>query len=581
MSTEHILKDISSVRRFVDGRKALSGAVDPGMLSNFASSLIRMINTATVFGKMEAASIQDALADSPYGEDGTARLLKAIDARVAAASAASDAKPGPAKKPQGQGTEPKQFLKTWWHYFTAEDWLVFNDPKKSFNSKMTQAVERANSVGCINCHEQSFKWLLAFLLLVHYDELPTYRQIFDKLHDLKACALAERKPYAHEMLVEFPEDPSELPRSVWNFAYSASPPTKVTMQGVNTVSEHIPLRGNSKLLKGKKLTPGLDSADLAHVKTEHSSEAASRPVQASPAPMLAKQEHTDLEALVGADIATPAEQALLAEFQRKLQLLRAAGQPAVATSPEASHAAASPPVGTIALRRGPDGVMQLTRPIRRSDAACAVKEEGDPPKVDTDVPDIKVDDLDPYSRAAVEALTKRKADKEAKKAAEKAAKKEATAKAKATAKATCKTAAKAEGGVESAPEPKKRGRPCKKEHGSDTAATKRKKPPAAAAGVPMKKAKSVKKPKAEIIEVPKTEILKRMPKLPADGSNPPPVHYNGGVIYTSRSVKRFRALRARGDKYSEQGAAWSAPSTMASAWKTVVHGIDSYKRGKV
>ena len=69
-------------------------------------------------------------------------------------------------------------------------------------------------------------------------------------------------------------------------------------------------------------------------------------------------------------------------------------------------------------------------------------------------------------------------------------------------------------------------------------------------------------------------IKKSMPKLPKDGSNPPAVHYNNGVTYTSRAQKKFRALTTRGDTYSEKGAPWGDNKPTAAAWEKVVKAVD-------
>ena len=62
-----------------------------------------------------------------------------------------------------------------------------------------------------------------------------------------------------------------------------------------------------------------------------------------------------------------------------------------------------------------------------------------------------------------------------------------------------------------------------------------------------------------IVEVDKKSIQAAMPKLPSDGSNPAPVKYNGGVIYTSIKSSTFRPLTTRGDKYSEKSMVkWKA-----------------------
>ena len=94
--------------------------------------------------------------------------------------------------------------------------------------------------------------------------------------------------------------------------------------------------------------------------------------------------------------------------------------------------------------------------------------------------------------------------------------------------------------------------------------------------VKVKKEGSKKTPKVkpEIVEVARKMIKKSMPKLPKDGSNPPAVHYNHGVIYTSRNQKKFRALTTRGDVYTEKSAAWGSKKPTAVAWEKAYKAID-------
>ena len=68
----------------------------------------------------------------------------------------------------------------------------------------------------------------------------------------------------------------------------------------------------------------------------------------------------------------------------------------------------------------------------------------------------------------------------------------------------------------------------------------------------------------------------KMPALPKDGSNPAAVHYKGGVIYTSRKARSFRALTIRHDKYSEKNRSWGSDKPSGSAWKAVVDAIDEH-----
>jgi hypothetical protein len=88
------------------------------------------------------------------------------------------------------------------------------------------------------------------------------------------------------------------------------------------------------------------------------------------------------------------------------------------------------------------------------------------------------------------------------------------------------------------------------------------------------KAAPAKKVKTEPTGVPKSKILRSMPSMPSDGSNPAPVLYKKGVIYTSRHTKRFRALSMRGDNYSESSRTWGSPKPSQTAWAACVKSID-------
>ncbi len=69
-----------------------------------------------------------------------------------------------------------------------------------------------------------------------------------------------------------------------------------------------------------------------------------------------------------------------------------------------------------------------------------------------------------------------------------------------------------------------------------------------------------------------------MPRLPSDGSNPKPVKYWGGVIYTVRRTRQFRALRKRGDSYSESSSAWGGEKPSKDAWQKCVKAIESERK---
>ena len=75
--------------------------------------------------------------------------------------------------------------------------------------------------------------------------------------------------------------------------------------------------------------------------------------------------------------------------------------------------------------------------------------------------------------------------------------------------------------------------------------------PAASDGAASKKTRSVE-------DYPKK--LPNMPKLPSDGSNPAPVQYWVALSTRQETPKRFRALKIRGDAYTEASASWGGDS---------------------
>ena len=94
-----------------------------------------------------------------------------------------------------------------------------------------------------------------------------------------------------------------------------------------------------------------------------------------------------------------------------------------------------------------------------------------------------------------------------------------------------------------------------------------------AAGVKVEPKTKVRK--LEPVEASAGTIMKSMPKRVTPAKKVAPVVYNGGIIYTSFAKRNFRALRIRGDNYSEQSARWKADQPTAVAWKTVVKSIDA------
>ena len=565
----HITREINNCCAFVRARANIANAATTEhMVVGFVDGIIKQINATASFGTHEGKSVIDSLKDTPFGEVGMARIISAVDAKL---------KASPHKSEGANSTvgAAGQYLKCWWAVMTASDWAFLDDPKKPWSAKMAKVVERGNSIGCTHPSEQCLKWMMALLLVVHYDELPSYRTIYDKLQELKQTVTAERKPWAFQCIMEFPDDPHTLPEDIFNSAYGAEPPVKRDFVGINAVAESVPLRGNSRLLKGKASRSEVAATAWREIKdTPHKTRDDTVPIQLCDRPSLDRDNiQIKLQASEGGSPTRTAEMlheeaVLRAEYEMKLAQLRhkhSLPQPSNHPANSPTQAAASPePSHGIKLNRDDDGIMKLT-PRTYVPVAPAESTVSPMPKGGLDTP--CEDDLDDHSKAAIKAMACKNVTKKveaAAKAVAKRAEKKAAAAALAIDGSTLKRPAAA-------------GAP-----GSSAKAMKSSPVPASsdkATKAPVAKAegKVLHLKKAPVLAATKIAAIKVMPTtLPSDGSNPAPVHYKTGVIYTSRKQGCFRSLKIRGDNWTGFSAAWGkgkAPSK--AAWEKAVDAIDS------
>ena len=373
------------------------------------------------------------------------------------------------------------------------------------------------------------------LLLCHYDDLPDAQLLYDKLQDMKRTWLAETKDFFLERIDAYPEDPQSLPKKIFAEAYSADdPPITMAMAGINRVAECIPLRSNSKLLKGKGV--GKDHRDCQRVfaACKVDADEPKHAVVREPAPSGAQ--------LVKAD--DNDEDVLRLKYELKLAKLRASkgiamAEPAKAEAQALDSAIESHPQnGTLALQRNNDGSLRLS-----PRATVAARDKLVPVKAENDVPDsdtrealdsklqnnggatklepgaenpITVADLDPYAQSAISALTARKAKGR---------------------KRQCEAPK-----LDLPPKKERCGGKAKKEGGVATNA---------------KKVSGKAKRDPDIKIVKPSQIMAAMPKSENHRkNNPPPVFHKQGVIYTSVKSKRFQALPDRSGASSKRMASW-------------------------
>ena len=521
---EHIIQEIKSVQSLLASRAACGSQPNACLVTQFAEALIAIINNTKIMTIQDVQPVIAALKDGPYGKYGNDKILAAIDAKLAQLAGPKHAKDNSAG----------QSLKEVWNYLTPDDWAFITDKAKFISAKMCRVVERVHSIGCVAPSESTYKWMLAVILLSHYDEMPAPSLIYAKLLELKQVAGAEKKSYALQQLNSFPAKPTDMPPDIYALAYPDAHPVAREMHGIHAVADRIPLRKNSKLLTDKKQAAASEAC-FAKVKSEVASKdpAVKQELGVGNPSTAVKQE---AEVAAGFDKTVPMptddhEEHLLVEYKSGIWKHRAEK-----TGVLLSHAPAVVPavvaptaVPAMVATKTEHGALVLSARIKTEVPSCPAAHvptdaAPPPPKAET----YGETDLDPYAQAALKAFGAR----ELKKKDLQADKRKQSAAAKKAAKGVVKS----------------ENRKSKKKSAKGVATS-------------------------EDYQM----VTAEQARSSCPEGDSPPLLYKTGIIYTVSKSNMFRALRIRGDKYTESSCGWGKSRTKQEAWTKVVQAIDKHR----
>ena len=202
---DHIIKEVESVAALLEARTAAGAAPSATLQKSFADAIIKQIERLRNVTSDDAMPLINMLKDGrPYGKQMTSQILDAIDTALSAQLARPSPNACNVAPASKSGQSAGQHLREVWHYQTQADWDLYRDKTKFMSAKMTRMFERMQSVGLNVPHEQTFKWMLAVLLISHYDEMPKPRAIYEKLLELKQTAAAEKKRICFETVHYIP-----------------------------------------------------------------------------------------------------------------------------------------------------------------------------------------------------------------------------------------------------------------------------------------------------------------------------------------------------------------------------------------
>ncbi len=241
--SNHLIKEITDTANFLKKRGNLDNTSDAAvnLRNSLAKAMSSQITNMHVLHASDAGALQHALDDKPYGEF-TELVATAIDNRLSF-SADHATRRG--------GKVTNQIMTTSYTYFSRKDVALFRNRKVNMHTKVSVMVARLNRLGICNPHEKTIRWSLAFLIMLHYNDIPSPREIFNQVKDCKDVIEAERKPYPHHLIVNYPKSPADLPENMRDYAYDADDPWEdVHVQGLEDMAiNKMIMRSNHKALK--------------------------------------------------------------------------------------------------------------------------------------------------------------------------------------------------------------------------------------------------------------------------------------------------------------------------------------------
>ena len=221
MDVAALLKEIADGKAFFAAREGKDNAA---LLKSFATTMGKKLREVATLSVEDATNLEEALGDKPYGEH-TKIVSDALESNV------KHVLDQPTKRAKTVRKQ-KQLLTTWQNYFCENHWESLKNKTKTFESKLTLVCEVAFLLGLVDPEQECFKWMLAIVMLCHYDVAPNNVQIHDKLVELKGIYETEKKDFGLLKIVKFPDHPSDLPDDILNHCYGETMPISMDVPGL-------------------------------------------------------------------------------------------------------------------------------------------------------------------------------------------------------------------------------------------------------------------------------------------------------------------------------------------------------------
>ena len=215
----------------------------------------------------EAASLNIAITEGKFSPDQKLKLATSISERVSTA-------------PEHGSTNRNQTLTNVLAYFTASDWLVFEDCTLHMTHKLGRISERCRLLGVCNPSEVTTKNLAAIIASTHCPSAGP-KALHGIVVDIKK-GLHEHRSAVTSKLVKYPTSPMELPKHMYDAANAGEAPVIKILDSFGAVAAKIPMRMSNRAMGQPSYSPNIGNVVeqlLAHLQVVPQHRARRSPVE--------------------------------------------------------------------------------------------------------------------------------------------------------------------------------------------------------------------------------------------------------------------------------------------------------------
>ncbi|CAK0877370.1 unnamed protein product [Prorocentrum cordatum] len=188
-------------------------------------------------------------------------LQDACDQRSTSLAAAAAA--GGPMQVRGAGAPTRdQLLRCPNNYLTNKDWTALENPQGTCEERDEIVVSRLGSVGVRRANEDGLiKWVMCLLIDIEqrlHGHWQPYNDIYKRVERVKSL-FTNQQPCVGTCTDRFPDDP--VGTHLMSFYSAADPPIATANHPCARISQHVPLRSTSKLLKTDDRMNNADRSD--------------------------------------------------------------------------------------------------------------------------------------------------------------------------------------------------------------------------------------------------------------------------------------------------------------------------------